>query len=240
MGIDIQKALTSAAQSQKEEVKPNELVRKLMAAEAPSEILPFPRNGIDGKPLFQYRMRVLTAMELDGCIVDAERYTHDTFKKNGKRPDGEDMGAVRGDGWSEVFNNAKAIEILLRACRQIESKTNSKGKTYYEPLFLSGEQMRGLLTKDELAALFNAYSDVQFRYGPIFRMMSDAEVDAMVSRLEEGLDQYPLPGLPHELLVILCVSLASRVQSLKTGITSSGGLAEDGTSDELIQMDGEE
>lgn len=228
--VDVDKALAGgASRGSKDEVPPNILLQKLMGRDAPSEVLPFPRNGADGKPLFEYRMRVLTQFELDGCTVDAEEYTSRQFKT--KKPTDEELGAVRGEAWSEVFNNAKIVEVLLRACKQIEPKTKADGTTYYEPLFRGGDELRKLLTGDELAALFNAYANVQFKFGKSFRMLDDSEVDALVDRLEEGLDGSPLSHLEPGQLIVLVASLAARNRILRTDIGSSGGPAESGTSE---------
>lgn len=238
MGIDITKALQGASNAPAPDVSPNEYVRKLMA-EHPSEVLPFPRNGADSKPLFDYRMCVLSQRELDGCLIDAEKYTATQFK-NHKSPNNEDLGAVRGEAWAEVYNNAKIVEVLLRACRQVEPKTNAVGKTYYDPLFIGGEQVRKLLTTDELASLFNAYQNTQFKFGPLWRMLDDEGVDAIIEKMCEGWDSYPLQALGSGELMLLVVSLVARLRSMKTDTGSSSGVQEDGTDATSVTSDSAE
>ena len=223
--VDVTKALQGGALSP--EVKPNELVLKLMG-DHPSEVLPFPRIGKDGEPLFRYRMCVLSQFELDGCLIDAERYTVEKFK-TGKRPTSEELGAVRADGWTEVYSNAKIVEVLLRACRQPDSKTGAGGKVYYDPLFIGGDQIRKLLTTDELASLFSAYQNVQFRYGMTWRMLDDDEINAIVEKLGEGLNAYPLSHLEPGQLMVLVASLAAQNRALRQDTGSSGSPAESGT-----------
>ena len=228
--VDVEKALRGAAhaQSQSDDVPANEFVRKLMSRKRPSEVLPFPRVGQDGKPLFEYRMCVLSQQELDGCLYDAEMYAQRMFKDK-KRPSSDELGAVRGEAWSEVYNNAKIVEILLRACRQVPEKTNPAGKVYHDPLFIGGDQIRGLLTSDELASMFNAYLNTQFRFGPLWRYMTDDQVDAFVDRLEEGLSDSPLSHLEQGQLIVLVASLAARNRTLRMGTGSSGLPSESGT-----------
>jgi len=240
MGVDVAKLLSGKAlpETSTESVQPNELVRKLMAREAPAEILPFPRNGIDGKALFDYRMRVLTQFELDACTVDAERYTRKQFLDK-KTPGDEDLGAVKGEAWTEVFSNSKVVEVLQRACTQPEMKKNDSGIGYYPPLFQGCQQIRKLLTSDELGSLGDAYLNVQFKFGKLFRLMSADEVDEVVNQLEKGIDSYPLSHLePGQLIVLVC-SLAARNRALRIDTGSSGGPAESGTDETLIKMDGE-
>jgi hypothetical protein len=227
--VDVSQALKGAANQGAPEIPPNEFVRRLMD-EHPSEVLPFPRNGANGKPLFDYRMCVLSQRDLDGCLVDAERYAANQFKQ-GKKPTDEALGAVRGEAWTEVYNNAKIVEVLLKACRQCEAKTSAAGKRYYEPLFVGGEQIRSLLTPDEMASLFNAYRNVQFKFGPLFRMLDADQVDAIVNQLEEGWNAYPLQHLESGQLILIVASLAERLRSMRTDIGSSSGQQEPGTDD---------
>src|SRR5512133_4270209 len=93
------------------DVEPTELLRKLMAVERPSEVLPFPRNDADGKPVFSYRMRILTQWELDQARMSAERYTADRLKTVHKLNDAQ-VAQVRREAWSEIYEDAKACELL--------------------------------------------------------------------------------------------------------------------------------
>lgn len=201
------------------DVSDSELIRKLISVEPPSEVLGFPRYNEDGTPLFEFRMRVLTQQEIDECGVNAERHARDVLA--GKAKGGEDIKAVRAEAWEEIFINAKLVELLYLACREKDDVTKT--------LFVAPSRMRKILTQDELAALFSAYQSLQFKFGPLWRVLTDDEVDAWVEKLVGGMHAYPLSQLPPGQLVQLVLSLAYRLAALKTGTCSHGSQSEDTT-----------
>lgn len=195
------------------DVKPSDLFRALSDVEPPNEVVPFPRLGADGKPVFDFRMRVLTQREIDSATLNAERYAARLLKEDyglGR----EDVRDMRKEAWQEIFDNARLVELLFVACRDMDDVRR--------PLFDTPATMRRLLTADELAALFHTYTTLQFRFGPQWRLLDDAEVESWISRLEEGADFYPLAALGPGLQAQLLVSMAFRLRDLKQDTGSSG------------------
>ncbi len=195
------------------EPEPSELLRRLMDSRRPSQVLPFPRINDDGQPVCSYTMRILTQAELDEARANAERYTRGKLKETQKLTD-EQVNAVRREAWSEIYEDAKCIELLYLACRQPDDVSR--------PLFVAPRQIRELLTHDEAAALFSAYEAAQYRFGPQWRTMSEAECDQLIGKLVEGASSYPLLHLGPGALAQLVVSLAFQNAALKTATGSSG------------------
>lgn len=218
MSINATELLRNPGRGPHSDVKPSELVRRLMDSKRPSEVLPFPRTDADGKPIFEYQMMVLTQEELDSCIANAERYTRTTISD--KTGSNEDISNVRREAWSEIYENAKCVELLYEAMRQPDD-INKR-------LFMSPSEIRRHLTIDECALLFKSYEAVQFRFGPIWKLLSDDEIEAWVTTLSEGASSYPLEHMGQGALTQLVISLALRLHMLRTAIVSSGSPSEDG------------
>lgn len=195
------------------EPEPSQLLVRLMDSRRPNELLPFPRLDDDGKPLFSYRMQILTQAELDEARANAERYTREKLKETQKITD-EQVASVRREAWSEIYEDAKCVELLYLACRDPEDVT--------KPLFVAPRQIRTLITRDEAAAMFAAYEATQYRFGPQWRMLSDEECEKLIGKLEEGASAYPLLHLGPGALAQLVVSLVFQKHALKTVIGSSG------------------
>lgn len=198
------------------DVEPTELLRLLMATERPSEVLPFPRNGADGKPLFQYRMVVLNQLELDQARISSERYTRDRIKADHKLTD-DQLNQVRREAWLEVYEDAKCCDLLCTAMREVEP---TEGK--YRQVFTSANKVRELLTNDEIAMLMESYTTIKMKYGPLWAELSDDELETWLDILERGATAAPLCSLSHAGLVQLTVSLAARLSTLKTDSSSDG------------------
>jgi len=235
MGIDAQ-LRGSAGNGPPKDVPASELVRKLSAVGASSEVLPFPRNGSDGKPVFEYRCRVLTQAEIDACGAASEEHARKVFKGD-KRAGEIEIQSIRSEAWDEVYQNAKIVELLFRACREVDVQD---GNTKHRHLFDSPAQMRNLLTSDEIASLFHAYATTQAKYGPLWRMLSEEDVDAWIEKLSMGFDAYPLAHLEHAELVQLVLSLAYRLAPSKTDTGSSGSQSDPGTSETSHPTPGDE
>jgi hypothetical protein len=204
------------------DVAPGELLRKLIATEPPSEVCDFPRAGADGAPVLQYRMRVLTQYEVDGACANAEQYARRLLKDKSGMGHAE-IREMRAEAWEEIYNNARLVELLYAACRDKEDASIR--------LFATPDDLRRLLTADELASLFNTYVTVQYRYGPLWRTLTDEEVEAWLARLESGVGAYPLSQLEPGQLVQLVTSLAEHLRSSRTDSGSPGSPSADGSSD---------
>lgn len=209
------------------DVPPSRLLAMLMATERPSEVRPFVRNGADGKPLFEYRMQILTQQELDTVRAKAENYTRECLRQTNKLTD-EQVSAVRREAWSEIYEDAKCFELLRIAMREVTIVEAQAGglssETFrkYPPLFTSTRQMRDLLTTDEAASLFHEYEAIQFRYGPMWRLLTDDESEAWIERIVEGAGSFPFLALLPGERARLTVSLAFALRRLKIAIGSLG------------------
>jgi hypothetical protein len=199
------------------------LLQKLMGSTSPSEVLPFPRKDQDGRPLFEYRVRVLKQSEIDVCSASAEQHTRRVFKGQ-KDAVGEDIARVRAEAWDDVYQSAKLVELLYHACRDLDDPKF--------PLFTTPTQIRELLTVDEVAALFTAYRLVQEKLGPLWLSLTDDEVEAWIEKLCKGADLRPLALLAPSALAQLAISLAFRLQNLRTATGSSGSDSNAGAPDD--------
>lgn len=228
----IQEILAQSAPQEPRDLPPSEFLRALVQAERPSEVLPFPRNGADGKPLCEYRMQILTQQQIDQARVAAERYTHERLKNGGKLTD-EQVTAVRKEAWEDIYENALQCELLVLAMREVSavsqpvSMQGSEQITGYPMLFRSARQIRELLTTDETAALVHTYTVIQHKYGPLWRTLSDEECDALIEKVTTGAESYPFSGLGPLALVQLATSFAWRCRNLKTAIGSLGSDSSD-------------
>lgn len=213
--------------------RPSELVSRLMATERPSEVLPFPRNDANGKPLFSYRMCVLTQQELDSARSNAEKYTREMLRATNKGFTDEQIANVRHEAWTEIYEDAKCYELLRVAMREVDFTEAKVGMGSEEtirkflPLFSSVKQMRDLLTTDEAIELFNAYSNVKARYAPLIMELTDDECEAWIEKLTEGAESYPFLHSAREVLIQLVVSMAYRLRASKTATGSSGSPSSD-------------
>lgn len=205
--------------------QPGVLLQRLMSSTTYSEVLPFPRKDEHGEPLFEYRMRVLKQSEIDVCAASAEQHARRIFRGE-KDAVGEDIARVRSEAWVEVYQNAKLVELLYHACREVEDAKR--------PLFTTPTQMRELLTADELAALFIAYELVQAKAAPLWEALTDDEVDKWIEVLVKGADMRPLVRLAPSALAQLAISLAFRLQNLRTDTGSPGSQFSDGASEDTL------
>lgn len=224
--MDVVAKLSGGAGGQSgKEPEPSELVRKLISSKKPGELVPFPRNDETGKPVLEYFCQILTQSELDEARANAAAYTKRKLKELLQLNDAE-VTSVRKEAWDEIYNDAKCIELLYLSCRD---PANHEHRLFSTPAQLRDRNVG--VTLDEIALMFNTYSQVQHRYGPLWRLMSDDEVEAYIERLVAGLDSYPLSHLGQGEQVQLIVSMAHRLHNLKTDTGSSGSPASDTSSD---------
>lgn len=175
----------------------------------PSQVVDFPRTGPDGKPIGQLRIWVLTQMELAVCHVEAEKFAR-KFLKEAKRDD---------LGYEAVFSNAFCVEVLFRACRDVDNPQRSAF-----PLPQSVQE----LSTEEVALLYDYYQSVQQELGPLKFRMSEAETEGLIERLMEGGAAFPFHELSSALQSLLLLTIVSRLGSLTKAKSSVGSPLDDG------------
>ncbi len=166
---------------------------------------PFPRRGADGKPACALWLTVLMAEEIAEATAAAAAFTAETL--------GEDK--VLEIAAENIYQDAKTIEVLFRA-----AKRDKKLATAFFP---SPAEMRAHMTADELAVLFHEYLDLQASLGPIVGEMSRQEMDAVIDRLAEGGQAFPLGSWSWEARTALMKHMAYRLRASSTGTSSPGG-----------------
>jgi hypothetical protein len=192
-------------------VAPGDLWAQIIATPRPSRIVDFPRNGEDGKPLGQIRLRTLTQSEQMESASAAERVA----KKFMREAVGSDQ---MNHGYESVFRNASAVEILFRASFKVDE---------WRFFFPSPDEMRKRLSVDEIGILMHSYMITQAELGPIVSQLSESELEAWIHRLSEGGSRVPLAFLSSEAQSELLTHMASLIQSFRTD-KSLRGLPLDG------------
>ncbi len=173
----------------------------------PSVVVDFPRKNANGESVGQLRLRVLTQEEQMTCSADAERYTKKAIKEIPKADEAQ-------TGYSNVYNNAAAVEVLYQVCRNKDDVN--------KPFFPSPEAIRKALTPDEVGVLMMNYYTAQAELGPIVAYMTEPEQDAFVTVLAEGGKRFPLDLLSSEQVKDLAFSLACRIHKFMTASISPG------------------
>lgn len=191
------------------DVAASELFLKLSSATRPGDIVDFPRKGADGEPLGQVRMVVLTERELVAAAIDAEKFAQKHLKTDMKLSDSS-------QGYLDVYRHESAVQILHRSCKRVEDDMAKL------PAFPSPNEIRDVLTPDEIAVLLEEYYLVQAKYGPIVARLSREEVEAWINKIAEGGSAYPLAFLSSETKDGLLVRICSLLQTLPTDSISAG------------------
>lgn len=192
------------------DVPASELFLKLMEAPKPSCVVDFPRiDHITGKPVDQVRIMVLPHEQHDF----ARQAAHAAFKKKGFSL--EDLASP---ALNEVTGDAVARELLSRAVlevKPIEGPGGNPDKPSYGRIFRNAEDISKHLTADEVAMLFAAYVQTQYRFGPQDKFFNNGdEVDAWVQRLAEGAGEHSFLALSSPRQVDLLFSLVARISGI--------------------------
>lgn len=188
-------------------LSPSELFSALCIMPRPFVIVDFPR-AVKGVPIGQLTIRILNQAEQHKVAAEAERYTRKVLAADIPK-----TGDARR-GYDDLYSNEAAVQILFQCCRRAEDPD--------APLFPSADAIRSALTADEVGVLVMAYYQAQRSLGPIASQMSETEVDAWLLRLQEGSRGLPFMLLSPEALTDLSASLARRLSSFTTAISSSG------------------
>lgn len=204
------------------DVPRSELYRKIADRSPPFVLLPFPRLDDDGQPIGEFRLQVLRQSEIDDAAVEAERYVRKRMNERGS--DGDENVKPNQEAWREIFQDAMAVELVYRSTRDATDAS--------KPLFSSPADIRHELTRSEIVHIVNAYDQLQTRFGPSFRLLTEDEVEEWITALMRGaeIDLGPLGCLAPGQLVMLIGSLASLCRSYQTDISSAGSPSSDSAS----------
>jgi len=128
---------------------------------------------------------------------------------------GESVGVPganeRSDGYTTLYENRAAQEVLARACKR---EGNLK-----MPFFPSVDAI-GDLTSDEIGVMFGQYNIVRSQIGPIVSIMSTDEMNAWIERLAIGGQADPLAFLTLAARSDLLMFMASQLHSSRTANSS--------------------
>jgi len=190
------------------DVAASSLFLKLTSVTRPHRITEIPRKGPDGKPVGEVALVVLTQEEMNAAAAEAERRTRKLLGAD--IPKKEEAQA----GYADVYNNLAAIEILFRACRDVDDTSKNAFRTPHE--------IQAGLTSDEVGVMFHAYLTVQQELGPIVATMTDDEVETWITVLAEGGSADPLGLLSWGALTNLARTMACRLYDSRTDKSSDG------------------
>lgn len=199
------------------DVPASELFQKLISEPLPGETVDFPRLDKSGKAVARIHIQVLSQLDHDR----ARKMALDRIKRQGLSKD--DQSTNIGDA---LAGDASAKELLALAC-------------YTEPAIPGDESSRGRvfrnaddverLTSDEVAALFNHYINVQYKYGPFERTVTtEEELTQWITRLKEGASSAPLVQLSLPALADLTFRVAKRAYQLSAALESQWSSLPDG------------
>lgn len=191
------------------DVTPSALFLKLKATPAPSEVVDFPRRGVSDK----VRVMVLPMPRHDEARLRGEEW----LQRQNVSPE-----AKRGEAAKQVLGDRIARELIAMAVQEVEPIEGSEatGAPRYRRIFANADDV-GILTADEINALFTAYVMTQSKYGPHEgNVTTDAEVTAWIKRLAEGASQFPLSLLSSQDLAELSFGLAKRAYTLSAIVDS--------------------
>lgn len=177
----------------------------------------FPRSlpGTD-KPIGRLALRVLTPEEQQFAAARADEYTKTLLRVTPKRDEAS-------QSYDDCYHNESAVQLALFACRKPENPA--------EPTFKAANEIRRLLTSDELGVVCKHYYRAQLELGPIVATMTPETAKAWVIRLVEGASAYPLDLLPSELKDTLLQLMACLLYPCLTGTSSPTAPRESSTTD---------
>ena len=115
---------------------------------------------------------------------------------------------------ADLFESEKATHLIQRFLVDPVTKA---------PIFETGEEVLDVLTRDERAAIGEAYFDFEREYSPSERTMSTSEFDALIEEVKKKPDLMRLHDFSGATLKKLVTTLAVQLQNLQTanGSTSS-------------------
>jgi hypothetical protein len=184
----------------------------ITASPRPSRLVPFPRNGEDGKPLCEVRMVLLTQAESMACAAAAEVTARSKLGK-GNIPGKDEIGK----GYLDVYVSASSVEILSRACKHPDDPK------FIRPFFWKKSDIESELLPDEIAVLITEYAILQSLAGPMMNALTDAgDLQAVIDAIAEGGERFPFGKLSWDLKIQLFTTMARRCRSSPTDSSSPG------------------
>lgn len=108
---------------------------------------------------------------------------------------------------ADLFESEKATHLIQRFLIDPVSKT---------PVFESADQVLDVLTRDERAAVGEAYFDFEREFSPSERTMSATDFDALIEDVKKKPDHTRLNDLSGATLKRLVTILATQLASLPT------------------------
>lgn len=194
-----------------------DLWAQITAMPRPHRVVPFPRNGADGKPMGEIAMMVLTQEESMLATTATDTYVRKLMKDNNSLP-GKDEAS---GGYATLYENRASLQILFRASKRADDLT--------KPFFPTVDTIGAKLTTDEIGVLMMHYLRVQSELGPISGEMNQETVDAWIERLAVGGSAFPLGFLSLGAQSTLMISMASRLWASRTASASPGSQPVDPT-----------
>ncbi len=190
-----------------------ELWSRITEMPRPHRTVDFPRlDPITDEPLGKLALWVLTPAEHATAAATADRAARALLVD----------APAGGPGYSVVYDNFAASEMLAVACRD----AGDLSKTF----FPNAAAVRKHLTTDETAVLFNALCQMQAESSPIVSVMSEQEMEAWLTRLEEGGRALaPLFSLTQGQRNSLLMFLARHWSNSRTAISSPTSLPDEPT-----------
>ncbi len=184
------------------DVPASDLWLKLSSAERPFEVVDFPREGADGKPIGQIAIWVLKQSEVRAARAEANKSAKQILGESTKNVDW--LTAFDRIEQTQAYRDALTCELLFRCCRRPENRLL--------PTFQRAADVREL-TMDESSVLIDQYAAIQYKFGPIVAHMTADECEAWIKRLQEGGSEVLLsflsPGSKNDLLMYLVSQLSS-------------------------------
>ena len=198
-----------------------DLFAQIIAVPRPHRLVPFPRNNPDtSEPICEVAMVILSQQEAMVVASEAEKVARKLLKND--MPNKEELAK----GYNDVYNNASAVEVLYRSCKDPNDLNRS--------FFPSKQAIGDVLSSDEIAILLNHYFTMNVELGPIVGVLTEDEMQAWIKKLAEGggSSQYFLNSFSWEALKGLVTAMAIQLFSSPTAKSLPGLPPEENTTED--------
>jgi hypothetical protein len=187
-------------------IGPSTLFQKLMEMPTPSEVIDFPRKGVNEK----VRINMLPMSKHNAVRIQGQEWLSRAVSQQ----------AINGTATTQVLGDRVAAETVCLTITEVDPIPGSEatGRVKYRQVFARPDDVLDCLTADEIAAFFTAYNMLQVKYGPTEANVTEEGATAWVKRLAEGASNFPLSLLVLEDLRQLTYYLATRLYTLSATI----------------------